>query len=577
MDSSETSLPTPAPTKSESGGSRLLPSLKDTVGSAYSAQRPLQPQPEPSNLVPELFVPGHTVVYLDDLPVLTYTVGGLRYNMVQPKNETKSEFSRKTVDGRILTYELEVVQQPEKARACGSGQKSTQDRRPVDPPPVVRLRMLNGNADITQVYDATFMLYASLEVARPIAAGKMHTPPAIPVLSGVAVASAAYLEKPTPAAYFIFPDLSVRHEGWYRLKFSLFEGVKHQCDADVENPFVRTSPAMGSAETAPVRHEGMANRLEVQTVPFQVYSAKKFPGLSSSTELSKCVSDQGCRVRIRREIRQRKRPQKQEPDMDDGRSSYQGTPQVSYRTMEHSRSVSRNSFGSQGEAEDARRPSVDSMYGRAPIPSRQSSIVSMPGMPMTSPSMRNITPTPSMPPPPPTFNQPLMHRQAPEHPAASAPYLPAPAPKSYPPTIPTISQPPSFMRSITPEQKNALTLPPLQLDRGVGKSFNSTTRRWNLPEPLSTKRTRSPHGYNFSAAMKGGARPDLPPIATPTYSAPLPGANDIIEPDTEADSHEQDYDYEEPVTKNSNYYFTRADGTTGCKPWPSPAPTRAQC
>jgi hypothetical protein len=73
--------------------------------------------------VPELFVPGHTVVYLDDLPVLTYTVGGLRYNMVQPKNETKSEFSRKTVDGRILTYELEVVQQPEKARACGSGQK----------------------------------------------------------------------------------------------------------------------------------------------------------------------------------------------------------------------------------------------------------------------------------------------------------------------------------------------------------------------------------------------------------------------------------------------------------------------
>jgi hypothetical protein len=73
--------------------------------------------------VPELFVPGHTVLYLDDLPIHTYTVGGLRYNMVQPKNETKSEFSRKTVDGRILTYELEVVQQPEKARACGSGQK----------------------------------------------------------------------------------------------------------------------------------------------------------------------------------------------------------------------------------------------------------------------------------------------------------------------------------------------------------------------------------------------------------------------------------------------------------------------
>jgi len=486
------------------------------------------------------------------------------------KNETKSEFSRKTVDGRQITYALEVVQQPEKARACGSGVKSTQDRRPVDPPPVVRLRVFSGNVDITSVYDATFMLYASLEVARPIAAGKMHTPPAIPVLSGVAVASAAYLEKPKAAAYFIFPDLSVRHEGWYRLKFSLFEGIKHQCDADVENPFVRTSPAMGNADTAPVRHEGMANRLEVQTVPFQVYSAKKFPGLSSSTALSKLVQEQGCRVRIRREIRQRKRPQKQEPDMEDGRSSYQGTPQISYRTMEHSRSVSRNSFGSQGEAEDARRASMDSIYGRPPNPSRQSSIVSMPGMPMTSPSLRNITPTPSMPPPPPTFNQSLIHRQAPEVPTAPAPYLPAPAPKSYPPTTPTISHPPSCMRSITPEQKNALTLPPLQLDRGAGRSFNSITRQWNLPEPLPTKRTRSPHGYNYSAAMKAGARPDQP--RNQTYSAPLPGANDIIEPDTEADGHEQDYDYEDPAMQN--HYYTRADGTTGCKPWPSPAQTR---
>ncbi|KIW57958.1 hypothetical protein PV05_02512 [Exophiala xenobiotica] len=165
MDSSKTSLPEPSTNKAESEGSRLLPSLKDTVGSAYSAQRPLQPQPDPSHPVPELFIPGVSVLYLDDLPIRTYTVGGFRYNMAQPKNETKSEFSRKTVDGRQITYALEVVQQPEKARACGSGVKSTQDRRPVDPPPVVRLRVFSGNVDITSVYDATFMLYASLEVA----------------------------------------------------------------------------------------------------------------------------------------------------------------------------------------------------------------------------------------------------------------------------------------------------------------------------------------------------------------------------------------------------------------------------
>ena len=38
-------------------------------------------------------------------------------------NETDSSTSRVTVDGRHLTYELKVIQQPERARACGSGAK----------------------------------------------------------------------------------------------------------------------------------------------------------------------------------------------------------------------------------------------------------------------------------------------------------------------------------------------------------------------------------------------------------------------------------------------------------------------
>lgn len=184
-------------------------------------------------------------------------------------------------------------------------------------------------------YDATFMLYASLEVARPIAGGKMHAPPAIPVLTGVAVASAAYLERPKRAAYFIFPDLSVRHEGWYRLKFSLFECVKNEMDA--ESAWSRVPEKDHDQLAPPSRHESMANRLEVQSVPFQVYSAKKFPGLNSSTPLSVMVADQGCRVRIRRDIRQRKRRTKMNGEGEDDQSSYHGTPHATYRTLEHSR------------------------------------------------------------------------------------------------------------------------------------------------------------------------------------------------------------------------------------------------
>ena len=40
-------------------------------------------------------------------------------------NETKASTSRVTKEGRHLTYEMEVIQQPERARACGSGAKCT--------------------------------------------------------------------------------------------------------------------------------------------------------------------------------------------------------------------------------------------------------------------------------------------------------------------------------------------------------------------------------------------------------------------------------------------------------------------
>lgn len=38
-------------------------------------------------------------------------------------NETVASFSRTTCDGRLLIYKLKVLQQPERARACGSGAK----------------------------------------------------------------------------------------------------------------------------------------------------------------------------------------------------------------------------------------------------------------------------------------------------------------------------------------------------------------------------------------------------------------------------------------------------------------------
>lgn len=227
--------------------------------------------------------------------------------VIHVSNETTSQSTRVTREGRKITYRLDVIQQPERARACGSGAKSSSDRRPVDPPPIVELRVFEGEGanmqDITFPYSANFFLFATLENARTMAQGRLPTAASFPVLTGTPVAGMAYLDRPNPAGYFIFPDLSVRHEGKYRLSFALYEELKEQKDMDTD--VSNNVQVKASGIDAYVTH-----RLEVKSAPFTVFSAKKFPGLTESTQLSRLVAEQGCRVRIRRDVRMRRRDTK---------------------------------------------------------------------------------------------------------------------------------------------------------------------------------------------------------------------------------------------------------------------------
>lgn len=98
-----------------------LPSIRDTVGPQLLLPRPDSDDRPTPTAVPRFYVPGQSRLYLDDLPIVIYEIEGVYYNMTQPLNETRSTHLRLTVDQREITYTLEVVQQPEKARACGSG------------------------------------------------------------------------------------------------------------------------------------------------------------------------------------------------------------------------------------------------------------------------------------------------------------------------------------------------------------------------------------------------------------------------------------------------------------------------
>ncbi|GKT57381.1 sexual development activator [Colletotrichum tofieldiae] len=268
--------------------------------------------------------------------------------------ESETFTDRPTRNGSRMFYELKVLQQPEPAA----------DRRPVDPPPVVQLHVYEGPTreearDVTFNYRANFFLYAELCPARPMAHGRVNTPAATsaPVLTGMPVSGMAYLDRPTEAGYFLFPDLSVRHEGRYVLAFHLYEDIKQEEDRDPEGD---------AADEA--LNPAFMYRLAVKSVPFNVFSAKKFPGLTESTNLSKTISEQGCRVRIRRDVRMRRR------DGKPAGNDFENNPENEYR---NSRRTQTPEIRSNAEQFRARSSSNSSEHRAAypPAPERRPSAV----------------------------------------------------------------------------------------------------------------------------------------------------------------------------------------------------------
>ena len=218
----------------------------------------------------------------------------------------------------------------------------------MDPPPVVELKIfeIDGptRTDITFAYDANFFLFATLEMARPIANGRVPTPAAqVPVLTGMPVSGMAYLDRPSEAGYFIFPDLSVRHEGKYRLSFNLYEETKNVKDAD-KDPAGESKPKVKGTNDPESSFDW---RMELKSDIFDVFSAKKFPGLAESTALSRTVAEQGCRVRIRRDVRMRRRGDGKGNDdfEDEGTYERQSRAETVDFQRERSRSSSNGSEG----------------------------------------------------------------------------------------------------------------------------------------------------------------------------------------------------------------------------------------
>lgn len=199
---------------------------------------------------------------------------------VRPTTDSKGD-----IDDEI-SYRLTLRQQPKHSRMCGFGEKV--DRRPLDPPPIVQLEIdLPDKSEKTAIektkllYNPNYFMYVSVisneteEELHVLSDGKTR------YTIGTVVSSMYKLRDldDKEGAFFIFSDLSIRREGVYKLKFALFEIV-------------------GGI---------LKYRASICSNPFNVYPAKKFPGMEESTALSKAFAEQGLKIRIRREVRAKKR------------------------------------------------------------------------------------------------------------------------------------------------------------------------------------------------------------------------------------------------------------------------------
>ncbi|KAI8050158.1 velvet factor-domain-containing protein [Gilbertella persicaria] len=175
------------------------------------------------------------------------------------------------------SFELIIRQQPVHSRMCGIGERV--DRRPIDPPPVVQIKIKNMNEEesierISALCSYLFLI-AVLVPANDDPEKQLNILLHSKLTVGRTVSSLYTLRDldGTEGAFFVFSDISVRAEGNYRLRMCLFD----------------------------IRDQTVRYNSSVLTEPFTVYSAKAFPGMYRSCPLVQNFAKQGLKIRIRKE------------------------------------------------------------------------------------------------------------------------------------------------------------------------------------------------------------------------------------------------------------------------------------
>ncbi|KAI8639756.1 velvet factor-domain-containing protein [Parasitella parasitica] len=183
-------------------------------------------------------------------------------------------------------YQLEIRQQPKRAKVSLINER---DRRPIEPPPILQLYWKNcSEEELKKCLQSPFYF----TVANLVTENDPDTPllPVQEYMSGSTVSSLHRLRDidNLDGGFFVFGDLAVKKDGKFKLKFSLFEIAEGQVE----------------------------NKRTILSDAFTVFIPKQFPGPVEATFLSRTFSDQGVKMRIRKEHQLQSRKRKHENETD---------------------------------------------------------------------------------------------------------------------------------------------------------------------------------------------------------------------------------------------------------------------
>ncbi|KAK3811445.1 MAG: velvet factor-domain-containing protein [Linnemannia gamsii] len=203
-------------------------------------------------------------------------------------------------------YLLVIRQQPQRAKVCGNKER---DRRSIDPPPIVQIKLADASTDKNKDYLQSPYLFMCCNVVHADDPNGDIVAPAHRALAGTVVSSLNRLKDVdnSDGGFFVFGDISVRIEGRFCLRFTLFELIEGQV--------VHVMTSISNAMT--------------------VHSSKTFPGMLESTFLSRSFSDQGVRIRIRKDHHVKPKHAVSD-DTSEGGATHMHSPPSSCHEAEHS-------------------------------------------------------------------------------------------------------------------------------------------------------------------------------------------------------------------------------------------------